>query len=261
MEVALAARRTAVTMVSKARAAHIGSSLSMIDILSVIYAELANVSANPEDPKRDMVFVSKGHAAAGTYAVMHHVGLIPQEWIDAYCEDGAQLGGHVTSHGVPGVELSTGSLGHALPVAVGVMLAAKRAGSDRRAWVLLSDGECDEGSNWEAALLVGHLGLSNLTVVIDRNGLQSLTTTEKTVRLEPLADKWAAFGWDVVEIDGHDHEVLGRELSASGDRPRCVIARTTKGKGVGYMENEVLWHYRPPNDEELAVALSDLKGD
>lgn len=246
-------------MVSQAKAAHIASSLSMIDILSVIYSELADLTlANIEDPDRNLVFVSKGHAAAGTYAVLHEVGLIPGEWIQRYCADGSELGGHVTSHGIPGVELSTGSLGHALPVAVGAALADKWNGGDRRVWVVLSDGECDEGSNWEAALLAAHHDLQGLTVVIDRNGLQSLTTTELTVRLEPLSDKWAAFGWDVVTVPGHDHQALAGALGSKGTRPRCVIAETVKGRGVSFMENEVRWHYRPPNPDELAEALSHL---
>ena len=248
-------------MCSQASAAHIGSSLSAIDILAVIYGRVANVSAaSMDDPERDIVLISKGHAAAGVYSVMAHAGFFPVEWLDAYCQDGAALGGHVTS-GVPGVELSTGSLGHALPFGVGRALVAARAGSARRTFVVLSDGECDEGSNWEAALMAAHHDLANLTVVIDRNGLQSLTTTELTLRLEPLAEKWAAFGWAVSEVDGHDHAQLLQALGRRDGRPCVVIAKTIKGRGVDYMEDKVPWHYKSPNPDELASAVDQLRGN
>ena len=247
-------------MCSHARASHIGSSLSVIDILAVLYSGVANVSPpTVADPRRDVVLLSKGHAAAGLYAVLAHCDFFPLTWLDRYCDDGAPLGGHV-SMGVPGVELSTGSLGHALPFAVGHALTAAREGSARRTFVVLSDGECDEGSNWEAALLAGHHALDRLTVVIDRNGLQSLTTTELTVRLEPLGDKWRAFGWRVVEVDGHDHDGLRRALSAQPGRPLVVVANTVKGRGVDFMENEVPWHYKSPDQDELASALRQLGG-
>jgi transketolase len=245
-------------MCAKAGASHIGSSLSVIDILAVLYGRVANISAaSAQDPERDIVLVSKGHAAAGVYSVLAHSGYFPLEWLDSYCRDGAPLGGHVTAN-VPGVELSTGSLGHALPFGVGQALVAAREGSARRTYVVLSDGECDEGSNWEAALLASHHHLGNLTVVIDRNGLQSLTTTELTLRLEPLADKWAAFGWATANVDGHDHDQLAQALSAREGRPSVVIAKTIKGRGVDYMEGQVPWHYKSPTPEQLAQALAQL---
>jgi transketolase len=246
-------------MCSQAGAAHVGSSLSVIDILAVLYGEVARISPTiSTDPERDIVLVSKGHAAAGVYAVMGNAGFFPISWLDSYCQDGAPLGGHVTAN-VPGVELSTGALGHALPFGVGRALAALRDGSPRRTYVVLSDGECDEGSNWEAALLAGHHELGNLTVIIDRNGLQSLTTTELTLRLEPLADKWAAFGWSVQEVDGHDHAALITAMNSKDGRPTVVIAATTKGRGVDYMEGQVPWHYKSPNAEQLADAITQLE--
>ena len=257
---ARASRISAVTMCSRAGAAHIGSSLSVIDILSVLYGSVAAIDPKmPLSPDRDLVLLSKGHAAAGLYAVLAHAGFFTVGWLDSYCVDGAPLGGHVT-FGVPGVEFSTGSLGHALPFGVGQALVAQREGSARRVFVVLSDGECDEGSNWEAALVAAHHGLGNLTVIIDRNGLQSLTTTELTVRLEPLADKWRAFGWKVTEVNGHDHQQLIDSLVPGGEAPSVVIAHTVKGRGVDFMEGTVNWHYKSPNADELALAISQLAG-
>jgi transketolase len=248
-------------MCASARAAHIGSSLSVIDILSVLYSGAANVSPDRvTDPERDLVIVSKGHAAAGVYAVLGNAGFFPIEWLDGYCADGGPLGGHVTKGSVPGVELSTGSLGHGLPFGTGSALARRRRGLAGRIYVIMSDGECDEGSNWEAALLAAHHELTHLTVLIDRNGIQSLDTTERTVRLEPLADKWEAFGWHVLDVDGHDHDALARALhqTESDARPSVLICHTVKGKGVSFMEDQVLWHYRPPTGDSLEAALLEL---
>jgi transketolase len=247
-------------MVHRGRSSHIGSSLSAIDILSVLYGEVAHIGPELlEDPDRDIIVMSKGHAAAGTYSVLAAAGILPEEWLATYAGDGAALGGHVTSKGVPGVELSTGSLGHGLPFGVGIALAAKRTGSPRRAFIVMSDGECDEGTTWESALIAGHHELDNLVVAVDRNGIQSLAMTEDTIRLEPFADKWRAFNWDVREVDGHDHEALTTALGDPGTgRPRVVICNTVKGKGVSFMENTVLWHYRSPDDDQLAQALEEV---
>jgi len=246
-------RITALKMVHKAKAAHIGSSLSVIDILIASYEFQRKNEGSA-------VILSKGHAAAGLYAVLNSFGQIPDEWIESYCEDGSRLGGHATNSGIPGVVLSTGSLGHALPFAVGVSLRKKLKLQPGQTIVVLSDGECDEGSNWEAALLAAHLNLSNIIVVIDRNRLQSFTDTEKTVRLDPLDAKWESFGWEVMQVDGHEIAELISGLG-SGPRvgPRLLIANTLKGKGVSFMEGNNLWHYKPPTDEDLAMALADLE--
>jgi len=248
-------------MCSQARAAHIGSSLSVIDILSVLYCGEARVSPTQIDhPDRDCVIVSKGHAAAGTYAVLAEAGYFPPEWLDSYGMDGSLLGGHVTNS-VPGVELSTGSLGHGLPFGTGLALAAQRQGSDRQVYVVMSDGECDEGTTWEAALFAAHHNLGNVTVLVDRNGIQSLAATEETLRLEPFGDKWRAFGWRVIEVDGHDHVQLAsalHEASLPDEAPTAIICRTIKGKGVSFMENTVVWHYRPPTGEDMQLALIEL---
>lgn len=260
-ELASRSRVSAVKMCGTAKAAHIGSSLSMIDILAVLYSGAANIDRSTvDDADRDIVIVSKGHAAAGVYAVLGNAGFFPVEWLDNYCVDGGPLGGHVTKGRVPGVELSTGSLGHGLPFGVGVALGRSRQGQPGRVFVVMSDGEQDEGSNWEAALLAAHHKLVNLTVIIDRNGIQSLDTTEATVRLEPLADKWKAFGWYAVDVDGHDHGAIAEALQSATNRPKptVVIAQTVKGKGVSFMEDHVLWHYRPPTGDALATALAEL---
>lgn len=259
-ELARQSRISTVNAVHSGKSSHVGSSLSAIDILAVLYGRVADISpGNLDDPERDIIVVSKGHAAAGTYSVMTNVGILPADWLDGYSLDGTRLGGHVTSSGVPGVELSTGSLGHGLPFGLGVALAAQRTGNPRHAYIVMSDGECDEGTTWESALLAAHHGLDNLTVAIDRNGLQSLTTTELTVALEPFAEKWRAFGWDVVEIDGHDHDALSAALGATGGgRPRVVICTTIKGKGVSYMEGKVLWHYKTPDVDQVSQAIEEL---
>ena len=183
----------------------------------------------------------------------------PLDWLEDYYLDGSHLGGHVTAHGIPGVELSTGALGHALPFGVGYALADKIDGTARRVFVVLSDGECAEGSNWEAALMGAHHALGQLAVIVDRNQLQILGRTEDVLGLEPFADKWRAFGWDVVEVDGHDYAAMADALRGAGDRPRCVIAHTTKGKGVDFMEDKVEWHTLVPNADHVAAALAQLE--
>jgi transketolase len=263
-ELARQARRSALSMCSRSGASHIGAALSVIDILAVIYGDVADVSPHrTDDPSRDIVLVSKGHSASGVYAVMAHAGYFPLTWLDDYYLDGSHLGGHVTAHGIPGVELSTGALGHALPFGVGRALIDQLDGIDRRVFVVLSDGECAEGSNWEAALMAAHHHLGNLTVVVDRNQLQILGRTEDVLGLEPFADKWRAFGWEVGEVDGHDHDqlrtALARRSGVQHARPRVVIAHTTKGKGVDFMEDRVEWHTLVPNTEHLETALAQLE--
>jgi transketolase len=258
-ELAYRARQEILKMTSVAKASHVGSALSVIDILAVLYAEVANISPeNIAKADRDIVILSKGHAASAIYSVLAIQGFFPMDWLYTYCVNGAPLGGHVTSNGVPGVELSTGSLGHGLPYGLGIALSRKKFAENGRVFVVMSDGECDEGTTWESALLANHHGLNNLTVVIDRNGIQSLKETEVTLRLEPFADKWSAFGWNVFEIDGHDYQVLKKSLLLS-EKPTVVIAKTVKGKGVSFMENSVLWHYRSPDRRELESALDEIR--
>jgi transketolase len=261
LQLARRIRVDALTMVHRARASHVGSVLSIADLLAVLYGSVLHVDpARPDWAGRDRFLLSKGHACVGVYAALAARDFIPAEVLRTYAEDESPLMSHI-SHKVPGVEFSTGSLGHALPFGVGKALAAKRRGVSWRTFVLTSDGEWDEGSNWEATLFAAHHALDNLVVIIDSNNLQSLTTVEETLRLEPLDDKFRAFGCAVREVDGHDHAAVEDALSTTPwepGRPSVLIARTTKGRGVSFMENQVKFHYSPPNDEELALALTEL---
>ena len=212
-DLAFQARQEILKMTSKAKASHVGSAVSVIDILSVLYSGVANIGpSNMNKNDRDIVILSKGHAASAIYSILALKGFFSIQWLEQYCGNGAPLGGHVTSKGVPGVELSTGSLGHGLPYGLGIALSRKRSSVPGRVFVVMSDGECDEGTTWESALLANHHELDNLTVVVDRNGIQSLKETELTLRLEPFAQKWKSFGWDVHEIDGHDYQELEKVL-------------------------------------------------
>lgn len=249
-------------MTSRGGSSHVGACLSVADILAVLYSGILRLnSQKPTWPERDRFILSKGHAAAAVYAVLAECGFLPVEKLLTHYQDGADLCGHVSHKGVPGIELSTGSLGHGLPVGVGMAYAAKLDDKPHRVFVLLSDGECDEGSNWEAILFSSHHKLSNLVAIVDYNKIQSLRSVSETLALEPFVDKWKSFGWAVREVDGHDHDAMKKlfvSLPFDSSKPNCVIAHTTKGKGVSFMENSVLWHYRSPKGAELAAALAEL---
>jgi transketolase len=257
-------RLRSIEMIHRARSSHLGSAFSMAELLAVLYTRILRVDPqHPDWPERDRFILSKGHACAALYVVLAERGFFPMEWLDTFYRDGGRLPGHATHTGVPGVEVSTGSLGHGLPIACGMALAAKRDGNAHRVFAMLSDGECDEGSNWEAALFAPHHRLDNLVVIIDYNKIQSLGTVKEVLDLEPFADKWRAFGWAVREIDGHDLEQIEsglRQLPHQAGKPTCVIAHTVKGKGVSFMENKLLWHYRSPDPQEMTLAMAELKG-
>lgn len=260
---ATAIRRHVLRMTHRGKASHVGSSLSMADLLAVLYGGALRVDpARPEWPDRDRFILSKGHACAGVYAVLAECGFFAPALLDSFYQDGSPLVGHITHGGVPGVEVSTGSLGHGLSLACGMALAAKRDRRPSRVFALLSDGECDEGSIWEAALFAPHHGLDNLVAIIDYNKIQSLGTVKEVLNLDPLAAKWEAFEWGTVEIDGHDIPQIDRALAAvplHPGRPTCIVAHTVKGKGVRMMEDRLLWHYRSPDAQELAQALAELE--
>lgn len=260
MALARAVRANALRMVHRARASHVGSALSIADIVAVLYGGVLKFDpSRPRWEDRDRFILSKGHACVAVYGVLAETGFLERAQLATYGEDFSWLMNHV-SHHVPGVEFSTGALGHGLPFGVGKALAARMRGEEWRTFVLLSDGELDEGSNWEAFMFAAHHRLDRLTAVIDYNKLQSLDTVAATLGLEPLADKLAAFGWAVAEVDGHDHAQLLRALKApAADSPTAVIAHTTKGKGVSFMEGRVEWHYRNPDDAQLAQALAELE--
>lgn len=253
---ALNSRVAILNMTHKANASHVGSSLSVIDILASLYTPATKLIS--EDPAlRDALILSKGHAAAALYAILAEKDVIPKAWLETYCQNGAHLGGHVTSTGVPGVTLSTGSLGHGLPYGLGIAQGFLSKKLENRVFVVISDGECDEGTTWESALIANHLNLRNLCVIIDRNRIQSLGKTEETIQLEPLDLKWQSFGWEVRIVDGHSYVELCRAIEIS-DRPLVIIANTIKGRGVSFMEDTVLWHYKSPNESELAAAVSEI---
>jgi transketolase len=250
-------------MTARGGSSHVGSALSIVDILAVLYSQVLRMDPNdPHHPERDRFVLSKGHAGAAVYATLAECGFFDRRLLRQHYKNGSLLSGHVSHKGIPGVEVSTGSLGHGLGLAAGFALSARMAKRPNRAVALLSDGELDEGSTWEAALFAAHHRLDNLLAVVDYNKLQSLTTVKDTLGLEPLADKWRSFGWRVAESDGHDHVALAKVLAESDDvdeRPAVVIAHTTKGKGVSFMENQVLWHYRTARGDELVAALRELR--
>ena len=257
-------RVAALGMISRANAAHVGTVFSCAELLACLYGRILRVRPEqPAWPGRDRFVMSKGHGSAGLYAALALRGFFPRARLDEFSVDGGSLYGHVTHRGVPGVGVSTGALGHGLALAVGFAAGAMRQAAPWRVYALLSDGECDEGSTWEAALLAPAWKQSNLTAVIDYNKIQSLGRVEEVVPLEPFAEKWKAFGWDTREVDGHDIpgvlDALDPERWVPANRPRCIIAHTIKGKGVSFMEDALLWHYRTPKGEEYERALAELE--
>lgn len=234
----------------------------MAEILAVLYGGALRIDPDrPTDPGRDRLILSKGHACAGLYAALAERGFFPIDWLESFYSNGARLAGHATAGDIPGIEVSTGSLGHGLPIACGMAKAAKIDGDGYRIVALLSDGECDEGSNWEAALFAPHHRLDNLVAIVDYNKIQSLGSTAEVLGLEPLADKWRSFGWSVREVDGHDLGIVRETLESlpfEEGRPSCIVAHTIKGKGVSFMEGELLWHYRTPQGSEYSAALLEL---
>ena len=257
-------RRHGIEMTHISQGSHIGSILSVADIIAVLYNDIANVnSEEPEMSDRDRVILSKGHAGAAIYAALAEKGFFSVEELKTHYADGSRLSGHVSHKGIPGVEFSTGSLGHGLSVAAGMAYGAKKDNKQHNVFVICGDGECDEGSVWEAALVANHYKLNNLIAIIDHNKMQSLDFCENTIALSPFVDKWRAFGWNVIDIDGHDHDALRdafNKAKESADKPTVIIANTTKGKGISFMENDILWHYRFPHEgEEYDTAVSELR--
>lgn len=255
-------RRHGIEMTHLSGGSHIGAVLSVADIIAVLYADVLRY--DPENPKwdgRDRFIMSKGHAGAAVYAALAECGFFDPSELKTHYADGSRLSGHV-SHHLPGVDFSTGSLGHGLSAAAGMALAAKKDGKCHRVFAVLGDGECDEGAVWEAALFAAQYKLENLVVIVDHNHMQSLDTCEKTLALEPFGEKWRAFGWNVIELNGHDHDALRsalKDVRNPDHKPTVVIANTVKGKGVSFMENDILWHYRFPHDGwEYDGAVTEL---
>lgn len=263
VDLSLRLRRQTLQMINRAKSSHVGTNFSMIELLAVLYGKTLKIDPQrPDWPDRDRFILSKGHGCAALYAVLAERGFFPGEWLETFYQNGSRLAGHATHAQVPGVEISTGSLGHGLPISTGMALAAKRDGKTHRIFCLLSDGECDEGSNWEPILFAPQHKLDNLIVIVDYNKIQSLGMTKDVMDLEPFADKWRAFGWAVQEIDGHNLSQIEEALFSvpfQTGKPSCLIAHTIKGKGVSFMEGQLLWHYRTPQGEEYAAACAELE--
>ena len=258
-------RRNGLEMTHLSRGSHIGSVLSVAEIIAVLYTSVLNVDPkDPKKPDRDRLILSKGHAGSAVYAALAETGFFPVEQLKTHYANGSILSGHVSHKGVPGVEVSTGALGHGLGIGVGMALGAKMDGASWRTYVVLGDGECDEGAVWESALQAAQYGLDRLTAVVDYNHMQSLATVEDTLRLEPFEQKWKDFGWNAESVDGHDTEALKEAFSrakanAGSGKPSVILAHTVKGKGVSFMENNILWHYRTPQGSEYEAALKELE--
>ena len=254
-------RKTILRIIKQARAGHTGGDLSSIDILNVLYNRILNVSPQTaHDPSRDRYVQSKGHCVEALYTVLADRGFFPETELDTLCQYKSHWIGHPTRD-VPGIEHNTGALGHGLAVAVGMALAAKLDGRSFRVFTLMGDGELGEGSVWEAAMAASHYQLDNLTAIVDRNGLQITGPTESVNPLEPLADKFRAFGFSVAEVDGNDIPALVElfeRLPLQPGKPNLILAHTVKGKGVSFIENSHKWHHRVPTDEEYAAALHEL---
>ncbi len=256
-------RRHGIEMTHISHGSHIGSILSVADVVAVLYNDVANITPeNLKDDNRDRIVLSKGHAGAAIYAALAEKGFFPVEELKTHYADGSRLSGHVSHKGIPGVEISTGSLGHGACMACGIALNAKIEKKPYYTYAIVGDGECDEGSIWEMALFANHFKLNQFVVIVDHNKMQSLDFCENTLALSPFAEKWKAFGWNVYDIDGHNHDEIRNALNdakKSQDKPTVIIANTVKGKGVSFMESDILWHYRFPHEgEEYDGALEEL---
>jgi transketolase len=255
-------RRRSLQMVYEAKLGHPGGDMSSADILATLYFGVLRYDPQkPRDPGRDRFVMSKGHCSAAFYATLAAAGIIPLDELSTYAQPLSRLNGHPNNTYLPGVEACTGPLGHGLPVAVGIAIAGQLDRAPYRVFVLTGDGELQEGSVWEAAMTAGHRKLANLTTIVDRNGLQQGARTEETVALEPLAERWRAFGWDVAEVDGHAPEQLLEALAPAPDRqkPLCVIAKTVKGQGVSFMRDQVGWHHGVPSAAQFEQAMRELQ--
>lgn len=260
-EIANDIRKTIYKIAHHAGGGHMGAAFSMADIISVLYFDnvLKYDADNPDWEERDKFILSKGHACYALYAVLAKAGYFPEEELWHVGKPGSRFGGHPKMHEIPGVEASTGALGHGLSFGIGIAYANKADQKDSHVYAMLGDGECQEGSIWEGALSAPTLELDNMTVIVDHNKLQAMDELENIVHMKPFADKWRAFGWNVVEIDGHDYaEIREALLTRCAGKPTVIIANTIKGKGVSFMENVPIWHYRMPNGEELPILFDDL---
>lgn len=255
-------RRAVLNMVSRSNSSHVGTSFSIVDILTALYFNILKIDPkNPMWDSRDRFILSKGHGCAALYATLVERGFAKREILEGFSCDNGTLWGHSTWGTMPGIEAATGSLGHGLSIGLGMALAARADGKKHRVFVLLGDGECDEGSVWEAILFAGHRKADNLVAIVDYNKIQSVGFTKDVLDLEPFADKFRAMGWSVREIDGHDFKQINDALSGvpfEKGKPTAIIAHTVKGKGVSFMENTIDWHYKSPNPDQLKTAIGEI---
>ncbi len=258
-------KQTMLKMVHKANVSHIGAGLSIVDILYVLYFKVANISKNNiNDPNRDVVILSKGHSSVSLYSVLYHKGLLEESMIDNYSIDNGTLPCHIDKEKSPFFELSTGSLGHGLSVGVGMALAKKMNNNSGHVYVICGDGECNEGSVWEAIMYAATQKIDNLTLIIDFNHFQAFGSTNKVINQSNLEERLIAFGFDTHTINGHNFESIEQALRYRSSlkyqqKPVAIIANTIKGKGVSFMENTLEWHYKSPNDEQLKIALQEIE--
>lgn len=260
-ELAWNIRRDAINMVQHAHSSHIGGILSVADIIAVLYSDVLKVNpSDPEDESRDRFVMSKGHCGVAVYAVLAEKGFFSVDELKTYGDDGGMFSCHI-SHKVPGVEVTTGSLGHGICMACGMALHAKLKHKDYKVYVVVGDGECNEGSVWETAMFASQYKLDNFTVIVDRNGMQAMGFCKDVIDMEPLVAKWESFGWKTVNVkDGNNHDQLREAFAVQTDgHPRVIIANTIKGKGISYMENNLLWHYHDPQGEEYEKAIKELE--
>lgn len=248
-------RKNIVKMAHYSKASHIGAALSSVEIVYTLYSKIMNITKdNVKSTDRDKFILSKGHACVVLYSTLAEMGLMPKEYLDRYYIDNGVLTGHLDSNSLEGVDCSAGSLGHGLSIGIGMALAKPQY----NIYVLMGDGECDEGSVWESVMLLSQLKLKNLTIIIDENKLQGFGYTKDIINQNDIAKKLEVFGLDVVEVDGHSIEELTSAFKKKTEKPKAIVAHTIKGKGVSFMENELKWHYKSPNDEELAIALKEI---
>jgi transketolase len=256
-------RKIILNMIYRSKSSHIGSAFSIVDILTALYFETLNIDPkNSHNKTRDRFILSKGHACTALYATLGLKGFFPISKLDEYGKDNTKIAGHITLGSLPGIEATAGSLGHGLSIGAGMALAAKKDNKKYKIFVLVGDGECNEGSVWEAILFASQFKLDNLILIIDKNNQQGLGSTQDIMNINPLPEKLKSFGWEVKEVDGHDINDLiktFKNLPFKQNKPSAIIAHTIKGKGVSFMENNIDWHYRPPNDDQYKLALSELK--
>lgn len=252
-------RKSILKMMHYSKSSHIGGCFSAVEILYALYFDVLNIDPqNPGKKDRDIFILSKGHSSAALYATLAHRGFFPMEWLDRYYIDGGLLPGHLDMTAVPGVECSAGSLGHGLSIGLGMAIARTLRGEPGRVFVLLGDGECNEGSVWEAVMLAGTRKIGKLTLIVDYNHLQGMG--REVINQSNMAERFRTFGWKSIDVDGHDISALKSALAASDPgAPTAIVAHTIKGKGISFMEDRLEWHYKSPNDEQLATGLAELE--